>query len=182
MWIGPDLDTARAGTLLDRNAGPFDGEGADGRRALPPKVKGYQGEAALLQGLSRLLEAEAVERIVTFNGREYDLSVLIHRSVAAGVKPAAVLLRGQREKRYAPHAHVDLREQFGFFGAVRNGSLRAYALAYLGRDVKAGGGGDHVAELVAAGDAETLTSYCASDVRATAELYVRWRDLAGLAG
>src|SRR6185295_10448098 len=50
-------------------------------------------------------------QLVTFRGRAFDLPVLIHRSLANGVRPASMLVRAAREYRYKPNAHVDLWDQ-----------------------------------------------------------------------
>jgi hypothetical protein len=140
----------------------------------------FVGEARLLEHVNCLLSK--VTRVVTFNGRCFDLAVLVHRSVALGVKPADFLLRAWREYRYKPFAHIDVRDLMTNFGAA-NGpgtSLRAFALGYGLKDPKAGGAGADVAQLVEKGDAAGLCEYCLGDVRATAQLYQRWGEACGL--
>jgi predicted PolB exonuclease-like 3'-5' exonuclease len=130
-----------------------------------------------------LVKANAIiakaRQLVTFNGRCFDLAVLIHRSIINGVQPTSRLVDAAREYRYRPSAHYDLRDAFTFFGAVSGGTLRAFALGYGLEDPKAGGDGSDVARLVAEGKAEELATYCMRDVRTTAELYRRWRDAVG---
>lgn len=131
-----------------------------------------------------LIKANAIigkaQRLVTFNGRCFDLGTLIHRSMANGVKPDGVLVRAMKESRYRPNLHIDLRDQFTFFGAASVGTLRAFCLGYGLGDPKANGDGADVARLVAEGKGETLGDYCMGDVRFTAALYRRWVDAVGL--
>src|ERR1700687_795587 len=47
-------------------------------------------------------------RLVTFNGRRFDLPALIHRSRINGVQPAGILLRSVLQKPSAPLPHVDM--------------------------------------------------------------------------
>jgi len=144
-------------------------------------IEPYGSEAALLAKVNEVLGKPGVTRIVTFNGRGFDLPVLIHRSVALGVQVASKLANAAREYRYRPNLHIDLMDQFTFFGAVRGGSLRSFCVGYGIADPKADGCGSNVAELVAAGDVGRLADYCLGDVRATADLYKRWSDAVGVA-
>jgi DNA polymerase elongation subunit (family B) len=138
-------------------------------------------EGSVLAKVNEVIQKPGVTRIVTFNGRGFDLPVLIHRSVALGVGVAEKLARAAREYRYKPNLHIDLYDQFTFFGAVRGGTLRSYAIGYGLADPKAAGAGDHVGELVRQGDAAGLTGYCLGDVRTTGQLYRRWAEAVGVA-
>jgi hypothetical protein len=146
--------------------------------------KGELGELQLLETVNRILGAKGVDRVVTFNGRAFDLPVLVHRMVSWEIRPCGFLLAAARQPRYkGAGLHVDLREQFTFQGAT-NGpgtSLRAFALGYGLDDPKAGGDGSKVAHLVENGDAAGLVRYCLSDVATTADLYERWSRLCGVA-
>jgi predicted PolB exonuclease-like 3'-5' exonuclease len=119
-------------------------------------------------------------RLVTFNGRCFDLVVLIHRSIINGVTPAPKLVAAAREYRYRPNVHIDVRDQFTFFGASSGGTLRAFCLGYGIGDPKAHGSGNEVAALVEAGKLDELKAYCLGDVEATAVLYQRWLAAVGV--
>jgi hypothetical protein len=137
------------------------------------------GEAELLRTVNQALAG--CTRLVTFNGRCFDLPVLVHRSIANGVTPSSKLLQAAREYRFKPNLHIDLREQFTFFGAANTGTLRAFCLGYGLDDPKAGGGGADVAQLVREKEHRKLGNYCLGDVLRTGTLYQRWQDAAGLA-
>lgn len=141
-------------------------------KTAPEGSEALLGEAALLTRLAVILSK--VDRIVTFNGASFDIPTLLLRSMAHGVFTPA-LLRAHQEYRYKPDLNYDLREQFSSFGRFRDGSLRAFCLGLGLPDPKADGGGAHVAELVANGDARGLIGYCRGDVRAAAQLYRGWR-------
>ncbi len=144
----------------------------------------FGNEDLLLEKVNAVVGAKSVNGLVTFNGRNFDLPLLVYRMVAWNVRPAPFLLACARQPRYkGTGAHVDLREQFTFQGAANgNGtSLRAFALGYGFDDPKAGGDGAKVASLIETGNAAGLVGYCLGDVRATAELYERWQSLCGVA-
>lgn len=169
------LESGRDNALL--NVAPF-------TSAIPqPENTELFGSERLLLGRTNELLAKAT-RIVTFNGRSFDVPVLVHRMVANGVKPCSLLMRCARQPRYrGDGAHVDILEQFTFSGATKGGGqfLRAFALGYGLPDPKADGCGAEVAQLVGRGEAGKLVSYCLRDVWTTAELFTRWSDLAGVA-
>ncbi len=140
-------------------------------------------ELRLLESVNRIVGAKSVDRLVTFNGRAFDLPLLVHRMAGWQIRPCPFLLACARQPRYkGAGAHVDLREAFTFAGAVTgNGtSLRAFALGYGIDDPKAGGDGSKVAAFIERGDAAALVRYCLGDVATTAALYQRWARLCGV--
>ncbi len=163
-----DLDTGRELALYDVEALATDWIG--------PNVEGHMGERGVLTRANAILQKAS--RIVTFNGRGFDLPAIIHRSIANSVMPSPRVVAAAREYRYKPSLHIDVRDQVTFFGAAPVGTLRAFALGYGLGDPKAAGAGSKVAELVAAHDAQALTTYCMGDCRTTAALYRKW--LAGV--
>lgn len=135
------------------------------------------GEKAVLGAVN--VAIQGAQRIVTFNGRCFDLAVLVHRSIALGLTPTTKLLSAAREYRYKPNVHVDVRDVATFFGAASLGTLRAYSMGYGLGDPKANGGGSEVAALVASKSWLELGTYCMGDVRRTGGLYQRMSE-AGL--
>jgi len=112
-------------------------------------------------------------KFVTFNGRGFDCPVLMLRSAMLRVKPSKNLM----PYRYGVDQHVDLLEQLTFYSAARKFNLDFYCKAFGIKSPKAGGVTGHdVAPLFEAGEYEKIARYCAGDLSATRELYLRWRD------
>lgn len=120
--------------------------------------------------------ARSYDVFVTFNGRSFDVPFLIHRSLILGVRPT-VELTGQRylSRQTSPY-HVDLLDEFSFYGAMRRRpSLQllcnSYGIAY----VKEGMGGEDVTEFFALKKFRDIAEKNSADVVATTELYEKWK-------
>jgi len=112
-------------------------------------------------------------RFVTFNGRGFDCPVLMLRSAMLKVKPSKNLM----PYRYSADVHVDLLEQLTFYNSARKFNLDFYCKAFGIKSPKASGiTGHDVKPLFEAGEYEKIARYCAGDLWATRELYLRWRD------
>lgn len=140
-------------------------------------VRGCAGESELIEAFGRHLEAHAQDRqsrFATFNGRGFDLPVLLHRSIALGVRPGRrVIEQLIAENRYRPQRHVDVMELATQFGASPRWPLAAYAIGYGFRSPKADMDGAEVGPAVAAGRIVDVAAYCAGDVLATAHVLAR---------
>jgi predicted PolB exonuclease-like 3'-5' exonuclease len=111
-------------------------------------------------------------RVVTFNGRSFDIPYLMIRSAILNVPISRNDLMGQR---FSAHPHCDLLEQLSFYGATRRMSLDMYCRAFGIESPKEEGiSGADVGRLYAAGEHQKIADYCARDVKATAELYKIW--------
>lgn len=132
----------------------------------------YDDECALLTAVNDLIGKG--NRLVTFNGRGFDLPVLIHRMVANGIAPHRFLLGAANEYRFKPDKHIDLLEWFTFFGAGGRYSLEAYAIGWGIKNPKGVYNGAQAGDLPPA----ELAAYNLGDLRATAALYRRWKELA----
>ena len=114
--------------------------------------------------------AGRAKQIITFNGRSFDCPFLLVRSAANRVRPTLDLM----PNRYS-NQHVDLMDQFTWFGAVRRRfSLDAWCGALGVEQPKREGHGSDVAALYAAGEYMTIARYCLGDARATAQLFDLW--------
>lgn len=114
------------------------------------------------------------EQFITFNGRGFDCPFLMLRSAMLGVKPTRNLM----PYRYKPETGCDLLDQLTFYGAFRKFSLDFYCKGFGIKSPKSEGvTGLDVAPLFAEGRFREIAEYCLRDVRATAELFHRWRDL-----
>jgi len=110
-------------------------------------------------------------RFVTFNGRNFDCPVVMMRSAIQKVKPTKNLV----PYRYSTDIHVDLLEQLTFYGASRKFNLDIFCKSFGIKSPKADGiTGHDVAPMFQAKEYEKIAKYCAGDLFATRELYLRW--------
>ena len=111
-------------------------------------------------------------RIVTFNGRLFDCPFLMLRSALLGVPPSRNLM----PYRYSAGEHCDLLDQLSFYGATRKFTLESYCRGF-GIPFPETSGGKPGAEVEAAGGRYAdIALYAGDTVRATAELYRRWKE------
>ncbi len=127
-------------------------------------------------------------RLVSFNGRGFDMPMLLIRAMKYNISFAAYfdqndpsLNKSKWEnyrQRYAEHFHTDLLDSLGSFGAVRN--LRLDTLCTMsGIPGKYDVRGDQVTELYYRGEQEKINEYCQSDVLNTYWLYLKYELLKG---
>lgn len=141
-----------------------------------PDIAGAErcdGEAEMLARAADVLDK--CKRIVSFNGRSFDLPILVHRAVAHGAAPSRLVLAGLNQKPWEHGIHIDLLLQMTFGGATGRYPLRAYAIGHGLEDPKAGGDGAHVHELVRAQETAQLLTYLHGDLETTTALYTRWQ-------
>ena len=154
LWLGEDLALRRLATL---------GEGGD--------------EASILGELAALM-AEHRPQLVTWNGRGFDLPVLLLRSFALGLSWPWYYRERDYRYRYSEEGHLDLGDFLADHGAGRMSSLDG-AARLIGLPGKAGVDGSQVEGLYNAGDLAAVQRYCLSDVTQTAFLYMRSRLFSG---
>ncbi|RJQ30001.1 3'-5' exonuclease [Candidatus Parcubacteria bacterium] len=121
--------------------------------------------------------ARQYQHFITFNGREFDVPFLMIRSAVHGIRPTKDLMRGRYIYQHNPDAiHIDLRDQFSFYGALRRkGSLHLWSRAFGIPSPKSGGvTGDDVGRLFREGRSVDVAKYNVGDLQATRELYTRW--------
>ncbi len=117
--------------------------------------------------------ATKAKRIITFNGRQFDIPFLTMRSAIHRVKPTRNFLRS----RYDVSAHIDLLDQFTFYGLTRKFNLDFYCRAFGIKSPKADGiTGMDVKTLYDAGKIDEIAIYCGEDILATAKLYDVWKN------
>jgi DNA polymerase elongation subunit (family B) len=129
--------------------------------------------------------AKHYDRIVTFNGRSFDVPFLYLRSALLNVPISRKDWLGYR---FATEPHCDLAEQFTFYGvsgregAARRFNLDFYCKAFGLESPKAQGvTGMDVNDLIAQGRFREIAEYCLRDVKATLQLYLLWKQrLAGI--
>ncbi len=111
------------------------------------------------------------QQFITFNGRGFDCPFLLVRSAILKVRATKNLM----PYRYNSDIHVDLLEQFNFYGATRKFSLDFYCKAFGIRSPKSHGiTGHEVPKMFKEGKTLEIARYCFGDLRATKELYEYW--------
>jgi len=112
-------------------------------------------------------------KFVTFNGRGFDCPVLMLRSAMLKIKPSKNLM----PYRYSSDQHIDLLEQLTFYNSVRKFNLDFFCKSFGIPSPKSSGVTGHdVAPMFKEGKFEQIARYCAGDLEATKELYLRWQD------
>jgi hypothetical protein len=110
-----------------------------------------------------------LRKLVSFNGRGYDLPVLAIRSAMLGIKPSRSIDGKPWELR---EKHCDLVDVFSFGGAVRERFKLDYWCRRFGvESPKTKLDGSQVGRAYREGAIEDIGEYCLRDTRATAELY-----------
>jgi predicted PolB exonuclease-like 3'-5' exonuclease len=119
--------------------------------------------------------------IVTWNGRGFDLPVLLHRAMLHKVQ-AKAWFGGSRTAsygyRFSADGHCDLMDQLTDYGAVQKTSLDLTAAA-LGFAGKCEADGSHVEALFNEGKVAEIAAYCETDVLNLYGVFLRWAHLTG---
>lgn len=114
-----------------------------------------------------------VDKVITFNGKNFDIPFVMIRSAILKIKPSINLLKN----KYDSSKHIDLLEQLTFFGTTRKFNLDFYCHAFGIESPKSKGvTGMEVKELYKAGRIKDIAIYCGDDVRATYGLYKIWNE------
>jgi len=116
---------------------------------------------------------DEAEKVISFNGRNFDIPFLMMRSAINKIKPAKNLIRNRFDSTH----HIDLLEQFTFYGITKKFNLDFYCHAFGIDSPKSKGiTGMEVKELYKAGRIKDIAIYCGEDVKATYELYKIWNQ------
>lgn len=155
-----------------RGAVYFQNEGKERVDFVENNIRYFSGsEEEILQKF--WLAIAKAHKFVTFNGRGFDCPVIMLRSAMLRVKPSKNLM----PYRYASDLHIDLLEQLTFYSAYRKFNLDFYCKAFGIESPKGKGiNGHDVKNLFASGEYMKIARYCAGDLSATRDLYLRWRD------
>lgn len=119
------------------------------------------------------------DAFVSFNGRGFDVPFLMVRSAVYGIRPTKDLMSNRYlESQDYASKHIDLLDQLSFYGAVRRkGNLHLWCHAFGIESPKAAGvTGDDVKRLFEEGKYEDIARYNVGDLRATRDLYHKWKD------
>ncbi len=113
------------------------------------------------------------DTVITFNGRNFDIPFLMMRSALLKIKPAKNLIGN----RYDSSTHIDLLEQFTFYGLTRKFNLDFYCQAFGIKSPKTKEvSGMEVKNLYEAGRIKDIAIYCSEDIYATYQLYKIWDE------
>lgn len=121
--------------------------------------------------------AKSYNYFISFNGRGFDAPFLMTRSAILGIKPSKNLLSNRYLTSQKWDAvHVDLADQFTFYGAVRRKqNLHMFAKAFGIKSPKEEGiDGYEVGNLYKEGKFLEIAKYNLGDLKATKELYEKW--------
>ena len=134
-------------------------------------------ERELLEGFLGLIEKRA-PRLVSFNGRSFDVPVIKYRAMTHGLACPRWFSEGDRwnsyDARYSHEYHLDLLEVFSDYGASSRCSMNEIATC-CNIPGKLDTAGDDVRGLFEAGNIEAIRNYCETDVCTTLLLFLRWQ-------
>lgn len=139
-------------------------------------------EVPLLEAFWQMLGA-GTPVVVTWNGRGFDVPVLLHRSFLHGV-PARAWFECGGINRYRNYGyrygdrHIDLMDVMADYGAVRSYGLNLTA-EIAGLPGKIGGHGSEVAAMYARGEIGKIRAYCECDCLNLFGVFLRWSVLTG---
>ena len=121
-------------------------------------------------------------RVVTFNGRRYDLPVITHAMFRHGIQCRRYYSASKNDDfryRYSINGpHLDLLDHLSDFGNARRSGLDQYAKA-IGLPGKDGTSGDDVQGMWTRGEIEAIRNYNAQDVLCTAAVALRDQWMVG---
>lgn len=123
--------------------------------------------------------ANEYQEFVSFNGRCFDIPFLMTRSAIHKIRPTKNLLYNRYLTSQQYNAkHIDLLDQFIFYGAVpKRTNLHLACRAFGIKSPKADGvTGDDVGKLFKEGKFFEIAKYNTGDLKATKELWEYWRE------
>ena len=137
-----------------------------------------EDEPRQLEELSRFIDHNR-PLLVTFNGRGFDLPVLMLRSLHHGVPMPWYFAEERYRDRRNETGHIDLHDALALHGAVRRSVSLDIAARLVGLPGKLSVDGSQVEALYRQGELETIQRYCLADVAQTALLLLRYLLLQG---
>jgi predicted PolB exonuclease-like 3'-5' exonuclease len=140
------------------------------------------GEGALLSRFGETVAKLQPCTIVTWNGRGFDLPVLMLRSMRYGLAQNWYYSGKQTRYRFSEEGHLDLMDAMADYGGARGLKLDELA-RLIGLPGKPKGAdevsGRKVGAAYAAGRLPEIVAYCVTDAVQTAFLFLRWKLLQG---
>ena len=145
--------------------------------AVEEKNVHYKGlsEAEMIESFWRIVDV--TDQVITFNGRNFDIPFMMMRSAINKIKPTKNLFKN----RFDTSTHIDLLEQFTFYGTTRKFNLDFYCHAFGIKSPKSHEvSGIEVKNLYEAGRLKDIAVYCGEDINATYQLYKIWSEFLNL--
>ncbi len=159
---------------IERSGGMGSGETYHLRELRSGGEAGFD-EKQLLQGFFNYFE-RLKPRLVSYNGRGFDLPVLKYRAMTHGIQAPWLYDAGDKwnsyQSRYSTDWHCDLLEVLSDFGASARGKLNEVC-SVLGFPGKFGVDGAKVASMFDDGRVSEIRDYCETDVLNTYLVYLR---------
>jgi predicted PolB exonuclease-like 3'-5' exonuclease len=120
-------------------------------------------------------------RLISFNGRGFDLPVLQYRAMKYGIDAKWIYNDGyyNYNHRYSIEKHCDLLDMFSNFGASARVKMAEVAALFKVPCKINGIDGSNVYEMFKTGKVEEICNYCENDVIATYILYLRFMEHSG---
>lgn len=141
-------------------------------------------EEELVKGVFSYL-GKKTPRIVSYNGRGFDLPVMKYRAMKYGVSAPWLYKSGDKwnnyMSRYSADWHCDLLEVLSDFGASCRCKMNEVC-AITGIPGKIGVDGSKVTDLYDKGDIKAIRDYCETDVLNTYLLYLVYQQHTGTIG
>jgi len=138
-------------------------------------------ELDLIKGFFQHLKKN-FSRLVSFNGRNFDLPVLKYRAMKYGIDASWLYKNGDKwnnfNQRYSLDWHCDLVEAFSDFGTSAKVKMNELC-AVFDLPGKIGIDGSKVSELFDQGEIQTIRNYCETDVINTYLLYLTYQHHCG---
>jgi predicted PolB exonuclease-like 3'-5' exonuclease len=139
-------------------------------------------EEGLVKGFFQYFDKQ-LPRLVTYNGRGFDLPVLKYRAMKYGVVAKALHDKSNKwenyTSRYSADFHCDLLETLSDFGASARCKMNEVC-TIVGLPGKFGVDGSNVSVMYDDGDVAGIRQYCEADVLNTYLLYLRQQQHMGI--
>lgn len=157
--LGLDPATARICCF-----GWFDGEAG--------KAYNYMLEAETLEAEKKLLQKawdilSTGDHFVTFNGNQFDVPMLLMRSLVNHVRPAIQI----STKKYTITNHTDVRAVLNNWNDYKPGTLDFYSRLLLGRTPKGDFDGSQVQDMWDMELYDDIAKYCMDDCEPTYQIF-----------
>lgn len=126
-----------------------------------------------LKRIDELLQGRAC---ITYNGRGFDLPVLMLTAQATRNFRLPALTAAATEPRFVSARHYDLIDKYSNYGSARGASLAVLCEA-VGVAAKVTAHGDEVGQLYDEGEIDRIVEYCEGDVASTLLLFAHCRAM-----